>query len=197
MPGERADVLVIPDGEAPSEVALRWLPYDRGYGTAVFRDPEDVLAIELEAPAGESPVLPRVGREIAPLELAGATKVDLELTMTQTGPDEKIVLGINGVPFPDAEPLHGRVGETQHWNFVNETEWDHPIDLHGFFFQELDAHGAPREPLGWKDTVNVPANGAARFVVRYDDCPGMWMFHCHILDHADLGMMGMLMLHGR
>jgi FtsP/CotA-like multicopper oxidase with cupredoxin domain len=32
------------------------------------------------------------------------------------------------------------------------------------------------------------------FVVRYDDRPGMWMFHCHILDHAEAGMMGTLML---
>ena len=32
-------------------------------------------------------------------------------------------------------------------------------------------------------------------VTRYDDRPGMWMFHCHILDHADAGMMGMVMLH--
>jgi FtsP/CotA-like multicopper oxidase with cupredoxin domain len=32
----------------------------------------------------------------------------------------------------------------------------------------------------------------ARFAVRYDDRPGMWMLHCHILDHADAGMMGMI-----
>jgi FtsP/CotA-like multicopper oxidase with cupredoxin domain len=30
--------------------------------------------------------------------------------------------------------------------------------------------------------------------VNYDDRPGMWMFHCHILDHAEAGMMGSLML---
>jgi FtsP/CotA-like multicopper oxidase with cupredoxin domain len=33
-----------------------------------------------------------------------------------------------------------------------------------------------------------------KFAVTYDDRPGMWMFHCHILDHADAGMMGMLHL---
>jgi FtsP/CotA-like multicopper oxidase with cupredoxin domain len=30
--------------------------------------------------------------------------------------------------------------------------------------------------------------------LRFDECPGMWMFHCHILDHAELGMMGMVQL---
>ena len=37
-------------------------------------------------------------------------------------------------------------------------------------------------------------DGRQRFAVRYDDRAGMWMFHCHILDHADAGMMGMLHL---
>jgi FtsP/CotA-like multicopper oxidase with cupredoxin domain len=36
--------------------------------------------------------------------------------------------------------------------------------------------------------------GKVQIVVKYDDRPGMWMFHCHILDHADAGMMGMLTL---
>ena len=33
-----------------------------------------------------------------------------------------------------------------------------------------------------------------QLAIKYDDRPGMWMFHCHILDHADAGMMGMLQL---
>ena len=42
----------------------------------------------------------------------------------------------------------------------------------------------------WRDTVDVPRDdGKLRFLVRYDNRPGMWMFHCHILDHADAGMM--------
>ena len=49
------------------------------------------------------------------------------------------------------------------------------------------------EPFrAWKDTVNVAKGDIVRFVVRYDDYPGKWMFHCHILDHEDNGMMGIL-----
>jgi FtsP/CotA-like multicopper oxidase with cupredoxin domain len=58
----------------------------------------------------------------------------------------------------------------------------------------LDDHGAPVHPLQWKDTVNVPFDKTVRFVVRYDDRAGSWMFHCHILDHADGGLMGMVEL---
>ncbi|WP_437984839.1 multicopper oxidase domain-containing protein [Sorangium sp. So ce117] len=101
-------------------------------------------------------------------------------------------MGINGVPSWEAEPLVAAVGETAVWTIENTMEFDHPFHLHGFFFQVLGADGQPVRPLAWKDTVNVPVDGAARFAVRYDNRPGMWMFHCHILDHADAGMMGML-----
>jgi FtsP/CotA-like multicopper oxidase with cupredoxin domain len=40
--------------------------------------------------------------------------------------------------------------------------------------------------------VNVRKHESVRLIVRYDDFPGMWMFHCHILDHEDHGMMGIL-----
>ena len=82
------------------------------------------------------------------------------------------------------------VGETQVWTVTNTIDFAHPFHLHGFFFQVL----SPERPLEWKDTVDVPVDGTVRFAVRYDDRPGMWMFHCHILDHADAGMMGALMV---
>ena len=61
---------------------------------------------------------------------------------------------------------------------------------HGFFFQVLDPRGVPVRPLAWKDTVNVPHDESVRILVRFDERPGSWMFHCHILDHADGGLMG-------
>jgi FtsP/CotA-like multicopper oxidase with cupredoxin domain len=40
--------------------------------------------------------------------------------------------------------------------------------------------------------VNVPLEQTVKLVVKYDDRAGSWMFHCHILDHADGGLMGMV-----
>jgi FtsP/CotA-like multicopper oxidase with cupredoxin domain len=40
----------------------------------------------------------------------------------------------------------------------------------------------------------VPLEKTVRFVVRFDDRAGSWMYHCHILDHADGGLMGMVNL---
>jgi FtsP/CotA-like multicopper oxidase with cupredoxin domain len=69
---------------------------------------------------------------------------------------------------------------------------DHPFHLHGFQFQVLDRNGVPETQPRWEDTVNVPRHETARFIVRFDNYPGRWMFHCHILSHEDGGMMGVL-----
>ena len=45
------------------------------------------------------------------------------------------------------------------------------------------------------DTVDVPVNATVRIAISFNERPGMWMFHCHVLDHADAGMMGMVDLH--
>ena len=46
--------------------------------------------------------------------------------------------------------------------------------------------------LAWKDTVDVPVGTQVKLAIYFDDRPGMWMYHCHILDHAEVGMMGHL-----
>ncbi|MEZ4302802.1 MAG: multicopper oxidase family protein [Polyangiaceae bacterium] len=191
LPGERADVLVTPVSE-PGEVReLRWIPYDRGYGTAFERPEVTLLTIEAaDLSAEEQAPAPDVSRAVEALATDGAMEVQIELTMEQT--DDGTALGINGVPFENAAPIVGAVGETQVWSVKNTMAWAHPFHLHGFFFQVLGDDGAPAWPVEWRDTADVPVDGTLRFAVRYDPRPGMWMFHCHILDHADLGMMGMV-----
>jgi FtsP/CotA-like multicopper oxidase with cupredoxin domain len=90
-------------------------------------------------------------------------------------------------------PTLGVPSEVAIWEIRNEAEMDHPFHLHGMFFQVLDVEGVPAAHLGWKDTVNVPQMQTLRFVVRYGE-DGRWMYHCHILEHAELGMMGELIL---
>jgi FtsP/CotA-like multicopper oxidase with cupredoxin domain len=100
---------------------------------------------------------------------------------------------INEQPAGAHPHLRARVGETQLLSITNHTRFDHPFHLHGFFFQRLDPQTLrPAEPVEWKDTSNLPALSSALLAVHFDDRPGLWMFHCHILDHADLGLMGMI-----
>jgi bilirubin oxidase len=85
-----------------------------------------------------------------------------------------------------------RLGATEIWTIENLVGMDHPFHLHGFQFQVLDRNGVPEPFVSWKDSVNVPKHETVRFIVRFDAFPGKWMYHCHILDHEDHGMMGVL-----
>lgn len=189
-PGERMDVVVTPTGAPGSRLALRAMLYNRGYGSVEYRSVEDVLTVAFtDEPAATNVTLPTVTREIAPPDPARATPVSMVLTLPpqEAGHSE---FRINGVPYWKATPFLASLGETQLWTVTNDTEWDHPYHLHGYFFLVLDDDGRPVRPLVWKDTVNVPMKTTARLLVTFDERPGTWMIHCHILDHADGGLMG-------
>jgi FtsP/CotA-like multicopper oxidase with cupredoxin domain len=190
---ERADLLFVPHGAPGSTLTPRWVPYDRGFGSTEYRPEEPLFDIVLEpGPAAPTQALPGVERTIEPLSADGATPVALRLTQQAGG--SMLVLGINDVPAWEAAPLPAHVGDTQLWTVENTLDWAHPFHLHGFFFQVLGQDGLPERPLAWRDTVNVGVRETVRILVRFDERPGMWMFHCHVLDHADAGMMGMVEL---
>jgi FtsP/CotA-like multicopper oxidase with cupredoxin domain len=189
-PGERADVIVTPTGPKGGALVLRALLYNRGYGSVEYRNIEDVLTIEFtDQPPLARTAMPAAGRAFAPPAVAGATKVDvlLELHRFESGKSE---YQVNGAPFWKAAPYMAKVGERQVWTVRNDSKFAHPFHLHGFFFLPLDEHLEPIRPMAWKDTINVPVDGTVRLLVVFDERPGMWMFHCHILDHADGGLMG-------
>ena len=88
-----------------------------------------------------------------------------------------------------------RVGEVELWEVANPTDMDHPLHVHGTQFQvaERERNGRilPEPMIAWKDTVNVARGETVRFKVR-QDMPGNRMYHCHILEHEEKGMMGTL-----
>lgn len=191
--GERMDVLVTPTGSPGGRLVLQALPFDRGYGSAEFRAVDDLLTMRFtEEPALPRRPVPATSRAIAPLSAEGATRINLELTLVNV--DGKSEFQVNGAPDWKAKPIPAKVGETQLWTITNRVKWSHPMHLHGFFFQVVDAQGQPVQPLAWKDTVDVPLNQTVRFLVKFDDREGEWMYHCHILDHADAGLMGRVRL---
>ena len=193
--GERLDVLVRPTGKPGSTLVLRAMLYNRGYGSVQYRDVEDLLTIEFSKdPPLPKQSLPTIARAIVPPSKDGATRVPVILTLPPAGQDGKSEFRVNGVPYWQAKPFLAKLGETQLWTIHNDTEWDHPFHLHGFFFLPLDEKDEPIRPLSWKDTLNIPMKSHARFLVVFDERPGEWMFHCHILDHAEGGLMGTVLL---
>ncbi|XSC45682.1 multicopper oxidase family protein [Bradyrhizobium sp. RDT10] len=73
----------------------------------------------------------------------------------------------------------------------NETAWHHPIHLHGHSFRVITRNGKPTRDREWLDTVLIPPRETAEIAFVADN-PGDWMFHCHILDHQDGGMMAVM-----
>lgn len=68
----------------------------------------------------------------------------------------------------------------------NDTAWHHPFHLHGVAFRALSE---PHQP--WRDTSLVDPGAKAEFAFVADN-PGDWMIHCHILEHQEAGMMGVM-----
>ncbi len=105
---------------------------------------------------------------------------------------------INGQDF-DVAPytIMSDLGSYEIWNIVNNSGMDHPFHQHVNAAQILSISGADSSyPAytsipAWKDTVLVPKWGTVRMLVPVLDYDGMTMFHCHILEHEDIGMMGM------
>lgn len=193
-PAQRADVVL--DLALPSSTSLpvQWIPYDRGYGSVEFRVSQTIFTIQTSAEDSvPSPALPAIERDITPIDVSHATSQLLELT--ENDREGHLALGINGIPGAEAQPIMVPFGDTQVWTIQNTIEWAHPFHLHGFFFQVLDVNGTPPSVLEWRDTADIPVASIVRLAVVFNERPGTWMFHCHILDHADAGMMGMVMLH--
>ncbi len=191
--GERVDVIVTPKGKAGTPLPLRAMLYNRGYGSVEYRSVEEMLTIEFtnEPPVTAKPFT--ATRVMAPPSLEGATPVNMILTLPPMQ-NNKSEFRINGVPYWKAKPFLAKLGEKQIWTVKNESDWDHPFHLHGFFFHVLDDKGQPVRPLALKDTVNVPMKGTVKLLVHFDERPGEWMIHCHILDHADGGLMGTILV---
>jgi FtsP/CotA-like multicopper oxidase with cupredoxin domain len=185
---ERVELLVRGSQPPNTRTTLQTLPYDRydPHTRPVDWDvPHDLLSLHYtNAPPQAAVALPSVMRHVATLDT------------THVARRQVIVLSqglINGKTMRmDRVDVRSRLGTTEIWQIENVVTMDHPFHLHGFQFQILDRDGVPDPYRSWKDVVNVRKHQKVRIVVRFDDFPGKWMFHCHILDHEDHGMMGIL-----
>lgn len=90
----------------------------------------------------------------------------------------------------DHEPLFAlRTGRTCVLDIANETAWAHPIHLHGVVFRVLSRNGRTPARIEWRDTELLEPGERATVAFAATE-PGDWMFHCHVLEHQETGMMG-------
>jgi FtsP/CotA-like multicopper oxidase with cupredoxin domain len=187
---ERVEILVRGTGKPGSVTVLQNLPYDR-YSTHTrpteWDRVHDLLKIQY---TGDKPMK----APVIPAKLRAIPSIDTTLAVRT----RVFALGqgfING-KLHDMNRVDetGKLGDVEIWQVENIVGMDHPFHLHGFQFQVIDRDGVPEPFRSWKDTVNVPKHSFVRFIVRFSDFAGKWMYHCHILDHEDHGMMGVFEL---
>ncbi|MDP3969423.1 MAG: multicopper oxidase domain-containing protein [Nocardioides sp.] len=195
-PGERVELLVtLEPGE---QVMVDSAPYRVGSDALQQRwaggdDAFDVLELRAAArlaPAPEAAVAPP---RATPVEEAGPEPARVrrfELTTplingrrTDMGRVDEVVT----------------VGEAEVWEVVNRDGAPHNFHVHGVQFRVTDVDGASPPPYlrGRKDTVLLPGGTTVRLLVRFEehtDPETPYMFHCHLLQHEDQGMMGQLVV---
>ncbi|MEN1970647.1 multicopper oxidase domain-containing protein [Lentibacillus sp. N15] len=108
------------------------------------------------------------------------------------------MVNINGKQF-DMDRIDEtlQMNDTEIWEITNESGMGmmggtvHPFHAHGVQFQVLDRDGdpPPANETGWKDTVLVHPKETVRVIATFKHS-GEFMYHCHILEHEDAGMMG-------
>jgi len=197
-PAERAEIVVDFQSSAGT-FALNAMPYERGW--MGMGKPESatlqLMRFELKGSAAKPIALPEKLRDIIPLGTTTATK-RLTFTETMGMANGGMTMGfeIDQKTYDMGRiDLKSRAGDVELWEIANITDMDHPFHIHGTQFQiiEREKNGVrtPTPYLAWKDTVNITSKETVRIKVKHST-PGIRMYHCHILEHEDAGMMGQL-----
>jgi len=83
-------------------------------------------------------------------------------------------------------------GDTEIWEFINNSAVPHPMHIHAVQFKVLSRsgyRGLLATETGWKDTVLVMPGERVRVIMSFNVEKGLYVFHCHNLEHEDAGMM--------
>jgi FtsP/CotA-like multicopper oxidase with cupredoxin domain len=200
-PGNRADLLV---STSVGTSVLRLLPVDRGGMSGMMGGGElSGKAVELAAltvsgdpVATMAPVpLQQLPRDLRTVAVAAERELVFAMGMSNgmgMG-DSMMSFTVDGKEF-DARRTDTvvRAGSIEEWTLTNTSPMDHPIHLHVWPMQVVENNGRKLDSIRWQDVVNVPVRGQVKVRIAFDDFVGRSVYHCHILDHEDRGMMGII-----
>jgi suppressor of ftsI len=154
--------------------------------------PTPSSAARNHGPDGRAGLHPAIHRH-PPIEALERTEPQFVATFSE----DEHGFYINGQSFAaDAKPLvEVTVGTYQHWRVVNDSDEIHPMHLHQVHFLAYAENGVALANPVWLDTVNVPSRGTVDMIVDFTNpvIRGMSVFHCHLLNHEDKGMMAKML----
>lgn len=205
-PGERAELL-ISGSQEPGDYEILSLPYDRGLsemiesmGKAAEQMPgialpqKTAMATLRYVPSDRAEPLP-LPNQLIPVAPLAEPEISREFILNHgvdrsAGSTEFI---INGQSFlMDRVNTRVRLNQVEDWQIVNKASIDHPFHLHTNRFQVVKRNGKAEPFRAWKDTVTIGGYETLTLRVKFEDFTGRTVYHCHILDHEDRGMMGIV-----
>ena len=203
-PGERVELL-ISGQQDPGDYQIISLPYDRGISAmveslgdsvkqmpGVVQPTQTILATVRYQPSDYAEPLP------LPQQLIAVDPLPAPTTTREFVLNHGIGAGANGFIINNQSfnmnrvDTRVRLNQVEDWRIVNQASIDHPFHLHTNRFQVIERNGQPEEILAWKDTVSLKGYETVVIRVRFEDFVGRTVYHCHILDHEDQGMMGIV-----
>ncbi|MCK6570464.1 multicopper oxidase family protein [Myxococcota bacterium] len=183
-PGQRFELEVRADGTGP--VALDSLVDTVNAAGDVVTEPFPLF----EGVPGEGEAAAPADWRFVPPTRAPARRPERQVVLELDGVNTAHGLEwlINGEAHAHAPLFTFRKGEVVEMTLRNLAGPEHPFHLHGQFFEIYPDSDHWRAQPGLKDVVLLPGQATVR-LRAYMDNPGDWMMHCHILEHAELGMM--------
>jgi len=182
---------------SPAERAEIVVDFTNSLGTNdIFyniNDSSELLKININTSATATTVVPSNLITLANLNVADSVKTRV---FTLSGGMGR--LQINGKSMDKAR-IDERVpvNDIEIWDIQNNMGMNHNFHIHATHFQLIERNGSvlnvANNENGFKDTVLIPPNESVKFIVKmidYTDAVVPYMYHCHILEHEDLGMMG-------
>jgi FtsP/CotA-like multicopper oxidase with cupredoxin domain len=217
-PGERADILVKGD-RTSGQYQLLNLPYNRGgmgmmgggmmgggmtmpntgpMGGMMMHNqdsqsesPQVLATLAYQGSREDSLTLPEKLIEVELLpEPSKTRRIQLSMSMDMSSGMSFL---FNGKTYdPQRIDMETQLGTVEDWELVNvdPDRMEHPFHLHVNPFQVISRNGKPEPYLAWKDTVLVKGGETVNIRIPFKDFAGKTVYHCHVLDHEDLGMMG-------
>ena len=181
----------------PGTYELNALPFDQGHPSPTGPLARVVVAGE-PLPMTLPAALPKPPLEtIRDSEITGRRTLVLGATSPQNdaaGHWQEFTFTVDGKIFdPSRIDQRVRLGAVEEWTIRNTHEHDdHMFHIHTNPFQVIEVSGQPQADRVWRDTVVVPRPAKGGSVVirsRFLDYTGVFMLHCHMMNHEEMGMM--------
>lgn len=178
-PAQRVDLLLPLEPGEPLQ--LLQIPYNSGAN----RFPSVIEPLlEIAPPAAAAPLpLPQRLATVERLDPAAAvTRRRLRMAMAFLTPDG----------HPHLEPIRPRLGDLELWEIENVDTQDHVFHLHVWPFQVWRRNGVETPYPAWRDTIDLRPGERVEILIPFRGFAGKAVFHCHIAEHGDAGMMSIV-----